>query len=76
MSYAAWGDMPAEKNVSISPSPEFHAVVERMLASRRFDNLRTLMRVGLRLLDERETDLRRPVAAEGTAEKTLEGFSA
>ena len=46
--------MSARKNVSISLSPELHAVAERMLASGRYSNFSEVVRAGLRLLDERE----------------------
>jgi len=42
------------KNVSISLSPELHAVAERMLASGRYGNFSEVVRAALRLLDERE----------------------
>lgn len=47
--------MSVRKNVSISLSPELHAVAERLLASGRFNNSSEVARAGLRLLDERET---------------------
>ncbi len=47
--------MSVRKNVSISLSPELHAVAERLLASGRFNNFSEVIRAGLRLLDERET---------------------
>lgn len=47
--------MSVRKNVSISLSPELHAVAERLLASGRFNNFSEVFRAGLRLLDERET---------------------
>jgi len=45
--------MSHRKNVSISLSPELHAVAERMLASGRYGNFSEVVRAGLRL-DERE----------------------
>jgi antitoxin ParD1/3/4 len=48
--------MSVRKNVSISLSPELHAVVERLLASGRYNNFSEVVRAGLRLLDERELD--------------------
>lgn len=47
--------MSVRKNVSVSLSPELHAVAERLLASGRFNNFSEVVRAGLRLLDERET---------------------
>lgn len=49
--------MSPRKNVSISLSPELHAVAERMLASGRYGNFSKVVRAGLRLLDEREIGL-------------------
>jgi len=46
--------MSVRKSVSISLSPELHAVVERMLASGRYGNFSEVVRAALRLLDERE----------------------
>lgn len=46
--------MSVRKNVSISLSPELHAVAERLLASGRYNNFSEVIRAGLRLLDERE----------------------
>jgi antitoxin ParD1/3/4 len=48
--------MSVRKNVSISLSPELHAVAERLLASGRYNNFSEVIRAGLRLLDERELD--------------------
>ena len=48
--------MSVRKAVSISLSPELHAVAERMLASGRYNNFSEVVRAGLRLLDEREQD--------------------
>jgi antitoxin ParD1/3/4 len=48
--------MSVRKNVSISLSPELHAVAERLLASGRYNNSSEVIRAGLRLLDERELD--------------------
>ncbi|WCS24205.1 type II toxin-antitoxin system ParD family antitoxin [Methylobacterium sp. NMS14P] len=46
--------MAVRKSVSISLSPELHAVAERMLASGRYGNFSEVVRAALRLLDERE----------------------
>lgn len=46
--------MAARLTVSVSISPELHAVAERMLASGRYSNLSEVFRAALRLLDERE----------------------
>lgn len=48
--------MVARKSVSVSLSPELHAVAERLLASGRYSNFSEVVRAGLRLLDERESD--------------------
>ena len=46
--------MSRRRNVSISLSPELHAVAKRMLASGRYGNFSEVVRAALRLLDERE----------------------
>ncbi|MGC5780258.1 type II toxin-antitoxin system ParD family antitoxin [Methylobacterium sp. NFXW15] len=46
--------MATRLTVSVSLSPELHAVAERMLASGRYGNLSEVFRAALRLLDERE----------------------
>jgi len=46
--------MSLRKNISISLSPELHAVAERTLASVQYGNSNGVVRAGLRLLDERE----------------------
>lgn len=48
--------MPVRKNVSVSLSPELHAVAERILASGRYANFSEVIRAALRLLDERELE--------------------
>lgn len=50
--------MAVRKSVSISLSPELHAVAERMLTSGRFGNFSEVVRAALRLLDEREQAFR------------------
>jgi antitoxin ParD1/3/4 len=46
--------MSLRKNVSISLSPELHAVAQRLLTSGRYGNFSEVIRAALRLLDERE----------------------
>lgn len=48
--------MTSRRSVSISLSPELHAVAERLLASGRYGNFSEVVRAALRLLDERELD--------------------
>lgn len=48
--------MSIRKNVSISLSPELHAVAARMLTTGRYGNFSEVIRAALRLLDEREQD--------------------
>lgn len=50
--------MAARRSVTISLSPELHAVAERLLASGRYGNFSEVVRAALRLLDERENDYR------------------
>lgn len=50
--------MSVRKNVSISLSPELHAVAEQMLSSGRYGNFSEVIRAALRLLDEREQAFR------------------
>ena len=50
--------MAVRKSVSISLSPELHAVAERMLTSGRYGNFSEVVRAALRLLDEREQAFR------------------
>jgi antitoxin ParD1/3/4 len=49
--------MSGRKAVSISLSPELHAVAERLLKSGRYGNFSEVVRAALRLLDERELGL-------------------
>lgn len=58
--------MPVRKNVSISLSPELHAVAERMLASGRYANFSEVIRAALRLLDERELEFEQHQANRST----------
>ncbi len=58
--------MAARRNVSISLSPELHAVAERLLTSGRYGNFSEVMRAALRLLDEREQNFRSHVDARPT----------
>lgn len=46
--------MSVRKNVSVSLSPEPHAIVERMLASGRYGRFSKVMRTALRLRDAHE----------------------
>lgn len=55
--------MATRKCVTISISPELHAVAEQMLASGRYSNFSEVVRAGLRLLDEHE---RRIATGKGT----------
>lgn len=50
--------MSPRKNISISLSPELHAVAERTLPSVQYGNFNRVVRAGLRLLDEREMRFR------------------
>lgn len=50
--------MAVRKSISISLSPELHAVAERMLTSGRYGNFSEVVRAALRLLDEREQAFR------------------
>ena len=50
--------MAARRSVTISLSPELHAVAERLLASGRYGNFSEVIRAALRLLDERENGYR------------------
>lgn len=50
--------MAARRSVTISLSPELHAVAERLLSSGRYGNFSEVVRAALRLLDERENDYR------------------
>ncbi|WCS24240.1 type II toxin-antitoxin system ParD family antitoxin [Methylobacterium sp. NMS14P] len=50
--------MVTRRSVTISLSPELHAVAERLLASGRYGNFSEVIRAALRLLDERENDYR------------------
>lgn len=59
--------MATRKCVTISISPELHAVAEQMLASGRYSNFSEVVRAGLRLLDEHE---RRISAEKGTVRRS------
>lgn len=64
--------MSVRKNVSISLSPELHAVAARMLASGRYGNFSEVVRAGLRLLDEREQGFQKHSATQSmTAAETI-----
>ncbi|TNC08762.1 type II toxin-antitoxin system ParD family antitoxin [Methylobacterium terricola] len=63
--------MSVRKNVSISLSPELHAVVERMLASGRYSNFSEVVRAALRLLDEREQQFQAHVETASETQKTF-----
>lgn len=63
--------MAVRKNVSISLSPELHAVAERMLASGRYGNFSEVVRAALRMLDERELDLQARRRVGGIKRKAL-----
>lgn len=59
--------MAHRKTVSISISPELHAVAERLLASGRYGNFSEVIRAALRLLDERERAFESVCAIDTTA---------
>lgn len=53
---AGFREMHVRRSISISLSPELQAVAEGLLASERYGNISDMMRIALRLLEERELE--------------------